>query len=356
MADFENIINEIIEQLRLQEQPDLNLETALGLLQTQGVLEEKSITSLLDLAMTRPVSFLLPVINLGTEMSVALDDQRIDLAMIKHAKALLKKNKHSQQEVAIFGSSFNPTTLGHIALIRTLLNQAYDRVRLIPAGQSPLKPISDYAPITDRLNLLDMALQSELKPLERARLWIESIETDRQPPSSMVITLAALTVIHQAQEHYSLILGYDHLAQMDQWYLWASLQGLCELIFYPREEIDIFTNTHVACLHKLIEAGIAIKIVFCDAEKKSEFYQYCDQCLPKKALIFDKDAQIVPSSATTIRAYYKDRAGEQLSPSGLTPEMHHYILSHHLFSNSANITEKKNNKTKDTTQIPPGTR
>lgn len=261
-------------------------------------------------------------------------------ALVQNARQLRAKQQNNHlPRVAIFGSSFNPTTLGHVDFIRLLLRQTRDEfasVCVIPSGQSPLKSRSDYASVIDRLQILDLVLQSQFTPQERERVRVETLEVERQAPSWMVMTLAALIVKYQAQESYILACGYDHLFLMQQWYHWQDFSGLCELCFYPRAGIEIVNDAAVNACMVLCQAGIDVTLVFSEAAQKQAFEGLYRASMPEQSLpltlFCEPNAKIRATSATDIRSFYQGSKCQDSSPPiGLSPEAHRYILAHHCY-------------------------
>jgi nicotinate (nicotinamide) nucleotide adenylyltransferase len=258
----------------------------------------------------------------------------LESALIMYAKRLRSRPTVTKQRVAIFGASFNPTTLGHMDFIRILVKSSLDdfaSVCVIPSAQSPLKLTKDYASMTDRLQMLELALQTHFTIEERTRIRVECLEVERQSPSWMVMTLTTLILQHQAQESYVLACGYDHLFQMQQWYRWQDLVHLCELYFFPREGVDIVTPVAVNACVALCKAGATVSVIFIDQADQTAFSALCHQQLSSQeaerlSLICNPHAQICASSATEIRAFYQHNGAKR--PGGVSPEVHQYIVQH----------------------------
>lgn len=261
-------------------------------------------------------------------------------ALVQNACQLrAQQQSNPLQRVVIFGSSFNPTTLGHVDFIRLLLAQTSDEfasVCVIPSGQSPLKSTSEYASVMDRLQILDLVLESQFTPQERARVRVETLEVERQSPSWMVMTMADLIIQYQAQESYVLACGYDHLFLMQQWYHWQDFAGLCELSFYPRAGIEIVNDAGVNACIVLCQAGVDVTLVFSEATQKQAFERLYRAVRPEQTLpltlFYEPNAKIRSTSATEIRNFYqKSKCKYSDPPIGISPEVHRYILAHHCY-------------------------
>lgn len=305
--------------------------------------------------------FLKALLELSAYLSTKYSNYILENFLVKRASRLRKRQqKHLTQRIAVFGASFNPTTLGHVDFIRCLLQSSvpsFERVCLIPSGQSPLKTAAEYASARNRLQILDLVLQTQFTSLERARLRVETTEVTRQSPSWMVMTLTSLILRHRAQESYTLACGYDHLLQMHKWYRWSDLASLCDVCFYPRTQVDILNRIAAEACVALCRGKIKVTVIFIHTAQKEEFFTLCAQGkgerdLKKLAqyltLTCDPMANIRASSASDIRAFYHNTEPNQTNvPEGIGSEVHHYIIAHDCYlNNSASITPKKKSNTK----------
>ena len=284
------------------------------------------------------------VLELSAYLHIRYSNLRLENYLVRKASRLRKKMEHqSTERIVIFGASFNPTTLSHIDFMRCLLqaNPPFAKVCLIPSGQSPLKTAEEYASVTHRLQILDLALYCQLTALERGRITVDTTEAGRRSPSWMVMTLTGLILSHRAQAAYVLACGYDHLYQLQKWYRWQDFATLCELHFYPRTEINILNMTAVDACIALCQAKIKITVLFLEARHKETFYALCLQRLREQEvsslmlylnLVWDPHATIRAGSASDIRAFYQSLSGVSTeAPEGICPEVHHYIMSHHCY-------------------------
>ena len=115
------------------------------------------------------------------------------------------------KELAIFGGSFNPVHLGHLIIAECCLEQAHlDRVLFMPAATPPHKQNSPLACSEDRIDMVRLALASHDK------LEVSLNECDRGGISYTVDTVNDLVARHP-NDHFSLILGPDALADLPSW-------------------------------------------------------------------------------------------------------------------------------------------
>lgn len=130
--------------------------------------------------------------------------------------------------IAVFGGSFDPVHLGHLAVADAVQAQRRpDQLLWVPARQPPHKPGARLASGEDRVALLELAIAG--RGDERVCRW----ELDRDGPSYTVDTLEAL---HQDQPgaELLLVLGGD---SQQHWAGWRRLDRILELaspLWIPR--------------------------------------------------------------------------------------------------------------------------
>ena len=110
--------------------------------------------------------------------------------------------------VGVFGGSFDPVHHGHLAIALAALEAVpLDRVIFVPARRSPLKDSAPEAAETDRLAMLERAIDGE------RRFAVSRIELERPAPSYTVDTLETLA----PEGRLFLILGADAAADLARW-------------------------------------------------------------------------------------------------------------------------------------------
>jgi nicotinate-nucleotide adenylyltransferase len=110
--------------------------------------------------------------------------------------------------VGVFGGSFDPVHVGHLAIALAALESVpLDRVLFVPVRRSPLKDRDPLASVADRVAMLEAALVGE------PRFALSRVELERDGVSYTVDTLEAL----RAQGELFLILGSDALADLARW-------------------------------------------------------------------------------------------------------------------------------------------
>lgn len=110
--------------------------------------------------------------------------------------------------LGVFGGTFDPPHVGHLAIANAALEEAtLDRILFVPARRSPLKDGEPEASPTDRVAMLEAAIAGE------PRFSLSRAELERDGPSYTVDTLAQLS----GEDELFLILGSDALADFAHW-------------------------------------------------------------------------------------------------------------------------------------------
>ncbi|HEV2249912.1 MAG TPA: nicotinate-nucleotide adenylyltransferase [Candidatus Limnocylindria bacterium] len=110
--------------------------------------------------------------------------------------------------VGVFGGTFDPVHVGHLAIAHAALESVrLDRVLFVLARRSPLKDRGPVAGEADRLAMLELAVAGE------PRFAVSRVELDRSGPSYTVETLEQLA----GGDELFLILGSDASAALPRW-------------------------------------------------------------------------------------------------------------------------------------------
>ena len=113
-----------------------------------------------------------------------------------------------KSRVGVFGGTFDPVHVGHLAIALSALESVpLDRVLFVPARRSPLKERDPLASVADRVTMLQAAIAGE------PRFSLSRVELDRDGVSYTVDTLDAL----RSEGELFLILGSDALADLARW-------------------------------------------------------------------------------------------------------------------------------------------
>jgi nicotinate-nucleotide adenylyltransferase len=147
--------------------------------------------------------------------------------------------------IGILGGTFDPPHAGHVAAAVAAHKQlGLDEVRVIPAGQAPLRTGAPVASAADRVTMCRLAFA------EHPWAVIDVRETLRTGTSWSVDTAREL-----AREHPDAlriwILGADQLARLDRWKDVVELCGLVEFAVLSRDNISTLPPASLAAVIRL---------------------------------------------------------------------------------------------------------
>ncbi|GAB4041950.1 MAG: nicotinate-nucleotide adenylyltransferase [Rubrivivax sp.] len=139
--------------------------------------------------------------------------------------------------VALFGGSFDPPHLAHLALARAALALA-DEVRWIPAGQ-PWQKARAMTPAADREAMVRLVIDGE------PRFVLDRIELERKGPSYTLDTVQALAR-REPGTQWLLLIGADQYANLHTWRGWRELLARVTLAVAPRPGVAAEPDAAVA--------------------------------------------------------------------------------------------------------------
>ncbi len=128
----------------------------------------------------------------------------------------------------LFGS-FNPVHTGHLIIANHFVAHTdIDEIWFVLSPQNPLKSSSEMLPDTERLKLLELALE------DNPDFHVSDVELRMPRPSYTVRTIEHLLKNHP-DRHFVLIIGSDNLDVFDQWKDHERLPELLPIYVYPRQ-------------------------------------------------------------------------------------------------------------------------
>jgi nicotinate-nucleotide adenylyltransferase len=124
------------------------------------------------------------------------------------ACGLSREEEALTARLGVFGGTFDPVHVGHLAIALAALESVpLERILFVPVRRSPLKDRDPLASVADRVAMLEAAIANE------PRFVLSRAELDRDGVSYTVDTLEAL----REQGELFLILGSDALADLARW-------------------------------------------------------------------------------------------------------------------------------------------
>lgn len=129
--------------------------------------------------------------------------------------------------IGIYGGTFNPVHFGHLRTaleIKDLLGLS--ELRLVPCRLPPHREVPEVS-AEQRCAMLELAVAG------RQGLYVDPCELEREGPSYMVDTLAA---IKRSQPHASLVLimGMDAFQGLEHWSRWQQLFDWAHIVVMTR--------------------------------------------------------------------------------------------------------------------------
>jgi nicotinate-nucleotide adenylyltransferase len=132
------------------------------------------------------------------------------------------------RRVGLFGGTFDPPHLGHLALAEWAREQLdLERVVFMPAGAPPHKRGRDLSPVEARVAMTRLAVKGQ------PAFTVSTLETRRRGPSFTVDTLRALKARHPRAKLY-LVIGADSLDDFANWHAPREILALATLAVASR--------------------------------------------------------------------------------------------------------------------------
>ena len=130
--------------------------------------------------------------------------------------------------IAILGGSFNPVHNGHLKMAEAAMESThFSKVLFIPTGTPYHKEQKDLLPFSDRLKLLELALEN------CPDFAFSPIEGEREGNSYTFDTVREL-LRQNPTESYSLLIGTDQFLTLRSWHKIAELGKLVDFYIANR--------------------------------------------------------------------------------------------------------------------------
>ena len=139
-------------------------------------------------------------------------------------------------KIGIYGGTFNPPHLGHLAAAKTAVEVLeLDKLLLIPAAIPPHKQLPECTPSAEhRLAMTKLMGDAMLMP---GVVEVSDLELKREGKSYTADTLAALTALHPDAELW-LLMGTDMFLTVQNWHEPEKIMELAGLCAFGRTEQD----------------------------------------------------------------------------------------------------------------------
>lgn len=136
-------------------------------------------------------------------------------------------------KTGLFGGSFNPIHIGHLALANYLCEfHGLDELWFLVSPHNPLKEHADLLDDTQRLELARLAIEGY------PRFKVSDFEFRLPRPSYMVHTIEKLKAAYPDHSFY-LIIGSDNWKVFNQWHEHERLLKENPILIYPRPGFPI---------------------------------------------------------------------------------------------------------------------
>ena len=144
--------------------------------------------------------------------------------------------------VAIYSGSFNPLHIGHLAIIKHMIEVAgFDMVYLIVSPKNPLKDGISSDSGTDRYNAAVEAVKRHFgtpATTGTCRIKVDDIEMNMPEPHYTIHTLKALRK-REPENSFTLIMGADNLASIRKWKDYQSILTDFGIAVFPRKGYEM---------------------------------------------------------------------------------------------------------------------
>jgi nicotinate-nucleotide adenylyltransferase len=135
-------------------------------------------------------------------------------------------------KVGIIGGTFNPIHIGHLRLAEAIAEaEDFFRILFVPSFEPPLKS-KELASYTHRLNMVNLAIEGNQK------FWVSIAEQDLPTPSYTFNLLKQLTSKNPDRD-YTFILGMECWYDLEKWYKFKELLGLCDFTFVTDTKCEL---------------------------------------------------------------------------------------------------------------------
>jgi nicotinate-nucleotide adenylyltransferase len=138
------------------------------------------------------------------------------------------------KRIALYGGTFDPVHIGHVAVAQALSKLfALDEVLFIPAARAPHKRISPVTPALHRYAMLALATQNE------SHLRVSTVELDAPERPYTFETLARMREILGSEAQLFFVMGADSWMEITTWREWERVLALSNHIVVVRPGYEL---------------------------------------------------------------------------------------------------------------------
>ena len=132
--------------------------------------------------------------------------------------------------IAVYSGSFNPLHIGHLAIIKHMIEEAgFDMVYLIVSPKNPLKDSISESTGQDRYDAAIAAVNRHFNQKVR----VDDIELNMPAPHFTVRTLMALKE-REPENTFTFVMGADNLADIRRWRNYTTILKDFGVAVFPR--------------------------------------------------------------------------------------------------------------------------
>ena len=148
------------------------------------------------------------------------------------------------RKTAIYSGSFNPLHIGHLAIIKYMIEEAgFDMVYLIVSPKNPLKDGISSATGTDRYKAAIEAVRRHFPTDSYAAeqegpVKVDDIELNMPEPHYTIRTLDALKK-REPENGFTFVMGADNLSDIRRWRNYTRILKEFGVAVYPRKGFDL---------------------------------------------------------------------------------------------------------------------
>jgi nicotinate-nucleotide adenylyltransferase len=144
--------------------------------------------------------------------------------------------------IAVYSGSFNPLHIGHLAIIKHMLEEVdFDMVYLIVSPKNPLKDSISSDSARDRFNAAVTAVSRHFSADSTTeKVKVDDIELTMPKPHYTIRTLDALSQ-REPGNTFTFVMGADSLADIRRWKDYTRILSEFGVAVFPRKGHDLTT-------------------------------------------------------------------------------------------------------------------